>query len=127
MKIALLILMMSFFRLLPLPEKSANVYHEAVYKYSNGKWFDGKTFVSKTMYSINGVWSDKIPTKVDSVFDLKDKYIIPPFSESHTHLLEGIGDYDQTIKNYLRDGVFYVKNPNNVKPCPHIKFQDARR
>jgi hypothetical protein len=95
---------------------SAHRIHDAAYAYINGNWFDGKKFIRKTMYSKNGVWIDKSPTKIDSTFDLKNKYIIPPFSEAHTHLLEGIGDYERNIINYLKDGVFYVKNPNNIKP-----------
>ena len=116
MKIILLFFFLNLTHIAQVNVSPVNDCHEAAYRYINGQWFDGKTFVSKTMYSINGVWSDKIPAKVDSILDLKNKYIIPPFSEAHTHLLEGIGDYEQTIKNYLRDGVFYVKNPNNIKP-----------
>ena len=116
MKIILLFFFLNLTHIAPVKVSPANGCHEAAYQYINGQWFDGKTFVSKTMYSINGVWSDKLPAEIDSVLDLKNKYIIPPFCEAHTHLLEGIGDYEQTIKNYLRDGVFYVKNPNNIKP-----------
>jgi hypothetical protein len=114
MKTLLFILLLSF------PQhrfvNSLSDVHQAGYKFINGQWFDGKQFVRKTMYSINGIWSDAAPGKIDSVFDLKNRFIIPPLCETHTHFLEGIGDYGQTINNYLKDGVFYVKNPNNVKP-----------
>lgn len=116
MKFVLLLFFLNLTRIAPVMVSPCNDSHEAGYQYINGQWFDGKTFVDRIMYSINGVWSVKAPDKIDSVFDLKNKYIIPPLSEAHTHLLEGIMDYEQTIKNYLRDGVFYVKNPNNVKP-----------
>ena len=89
---------------------------QPVYQYRNGQWFDGNQFIKKEMYSVNGVWVDRAPAKIDSVIDLKDKFIIPPLSEAHTHSLDGIGNYTQTIASYLRDGVFYVKNPNSVKP-----------
>jgi hypothetical protein len=52
---------------------------------------------------------------IDSVINLQNKFIIPPFSESHTHHLEGVGTPPQElIDSYLKDGVFYVKNPNNI-------------
>jgi hypothetical protein len=116
MKFAILSMLVNCLLFNPTPVAPKETKHEAGYKYINGQWFDGKKFVNKTMYSINGVWSDKQPTKVDSVFDLKNQFIIPPLSEAHTHALEGIGNYDQTIKNYLSTGVFYVKNPNNIRP-----------
>ncbi len=90
--------------------------HTANYEFSNGQWFDGKKFIKKTMYSVNGVWVDKRPERIDSLFDLQNNFILPPFSEAHTHALEGIGHYKQTIEKYLNDGVFYVKNPNNIAP-----------
>ncbi|MEP6712010.1 MAG: amidohydrolase family protein [Ferruginibacter sp.] len=85
------------------------------YKFINGQWFNGKSFVKKTMYSVNGFFTEKDPASGDSVIDLQNKFAIPPFSEAHTHHLEGIGmPPQQLINSYLKDGVFYVKNPNNV-------------
>jgi imidazolonepropionase-like amidohydrolase len=85
------------------------------YRYTNGHWFNGNDFEQKEMYVKNGVFTSPRNGKADSVIDLKGMYIVPPFAEAHTHLLEGIGDADARIKSYLRDGVFYVKNPNNVQ------------
>ncbi|MEP5612454.1 MAG: hypothetical protein ABJP45_09410, partial [Cyclobacteriaceae bacterium] len=90
--------------------------HIGNYQYSNGQWFDGKKFVKKTMYSANGVFVTEKPASIDSIFDLENNFILPPFSEVHTHSLDGIGHYKKTVEKYLNDGVFYVKNPNNIKP-----------
>ncbi|MGB8192477.1 MAG: amidohydrolase family protein [Chitinophagaceae bacterium] len=87
---------------------------EKVYRYENGWWFNGQDFVKKEMYVKSGMFIAAPNNAADSVIDLQDMYIIPPFAEAHTHFLEGIGDVDSRIKKYLRDGVFYVKNPNNV-------------
>ena len=85
------------------------------YKFINGQWFNGKAFSKKTMYSVNGFFTNKAPANVDSIIDLQNKFAIPPFSEAHTHHLEGVGMPPQELINsYLKDGVFYVKNPNNV-------------
>jgi Amidohydrolase family len=86
-----------------------------VYEFKNGQWFDGAAFVQKTMYVKDGYFTDARPQVIDSVIDLQNKFAIPPFSESHTHHLEGVGaPPEQLINSYLKDGVFYVKNPNNV-------------
>jgi len=85
------------------------------YAFVNGKWFDGKVFIERTMYVHNGMFKFSKPSKIDSTINLQGKYIIPPFSEAHTHHLEGVGDpVDEVIKSYLKDGVFYIKSPNNV-------------
>ncbi|MEP7321297.1 MAG: hypothetical protein ABI761_05235 [Saprospiraceae bacterium] len=86
-----------------------------IVEYKNGQWFNGKEFVRKSMYVQDGFFTDRKPGIISSSVDLQDKFIIPPFSESHTHHLEGVGaPADQLINSYLKDGVFYVKNPNNV-------------
>jgi hypothetical protein len=96
------------------PDKG-EAQHPVSYKFINGLWYNGKSFVSKDVYVNNGFFVSKL-TRVDTTIDLTGKYIVPPFSEAHTHLLEGIGDYASNIQRYINHGVFYVKNPNNIKP-----------
>ncbi len=85
------------------------------YKFTNGQWFNGKNFTKKTMYAVKGLFCEKSPATIDSVVDLQNKFAVPPFSEAHTHHLEGVGmPSQQLINSYLKDGVFYVKNPNNI-------------
>lgn len=85
------------------------------YVFKNGQWFDGKKFTEKTMYVQAGYFTNAQPGVIDSVIDLQHKFVIPPFSEAHTHHLEGVGDpAEKIINGYLKDGVFYVENPNNI-------------
>jgi hypothetical protein len=56
------------------------------------------------------------------VFDLKNEYVIPPFAEAHNHWLEP-QRVDEYIQNYLRDGVFYVKDEANL-PFIVSQFRD---
>lgn len=85
------------------------------YAFKNGQWFDGQKFVAKTMYVQAGYFTNAQPTVIDSVIDLQQKFVVPPFSEAHTHHLEGVGDpAEKIINGYLKDGVFYVENPNNI-------------
>jgi predicted amidohydrolase YtcJ len=82
-------------------------------QFINGQWFDGKKFTARTFYSVGGVLTSKRPSRIDSVIDLKRGYVIPPFGEAHNHNMEG-SEPEKTIHMYLEDGIFYVKNPNNL-------------
>ena len=89
--------------------------HPVTFKFTNGYWFNGIAFEQRDMYVKDGVFSDML-AEADTTVDLEGKYVIPPYSETHTHMLEGIGNYEETIKKYIDKGVFYVKNPNNIRP-----------
>ena len=89
---------------------SAGVLPEPSYAFVNGLWFDGHTFRNRTFYSVNGMLTSKSPEHVDSIINLKDKYVIPPFAEAHNHNVDGANV--EIIRLYLNDGIFYVKNPN---------------
>ncbi|MBK7871249.1 MAG: amidohydrolase family protein [Saprospiraceae bacterium] len=81
----------------------------------NGYWFDGKGFTKRaTTYILDGKFSSKATEKPDTLIDLAEKYVIPPFGEAHNHNIEqgSILGEDVVIQQYLRLGVFYLKNPN---------------
>lgn len=84
------------------------------YEFINGKWFDGQDFENRRFYSVDGVFSAKRPARVDSVVDLTDKYVVPPFGEAHNHNVENPERVDELARRYLQDGIFYVKNPNSL-------------
>ncbi len=87
-----------------------------IYEFTNGQWFDGMKFILQPMYVADGNFVKAKPIRIDSVIDLLGKFVIPPFSEAHTHHLEGVGaPPEQIINAYLKEGVFYAKNPNNVR------------
>ena len=84
------------------------------YALINGKWFDGQNFENKRFYSVKGVLTSQKPSRVDSVIDLTNKYVIPPFGEAHNHNVENPERIDELVRKYLQDGIFYVKNPNSL-------------
>lgn len=88
------------------------------YEFINGQWFDGQNFSNKRFYSAGGVLTSKKPVRVDSVVDLTGKFVIPPFGEAHNHNVENPQNIDELIRKYLQDGIFYIKNPNNL---PNVK------
>lgn len=80
----------------------------------NGQWFNGKDFSATDFYSVNGLLTRNAPSVVDTIVDLKQQYIIPPFGEAHNHSPETDQDIDVFIERYLADGIFYIKNPNSI-------------
>jgi hypothetical protein len=68
---------------------------------------------------VDGVLTFEPPARVDSTIQLAGGYVIPPFGEAHNHNIEHSSRITRTIGQYLRDGVFYVKNPNNLPRTRH--------
>jgi hypothetical protein len=84
--------------------------------FTGGKWFDGRTFAPRTVYSVNGRFTLKRPARLDQTLDLTGTWIVPPFAEAHNHNL-GTGmevSENRSIQKYLADGVFYVKIQGNL-------------
>lgn len=79
-----------------------------------GRWFTGDAFAERTVYAVGGVFADAAPARVDSMVDLAGAYVVPPFGEAHNHNVEPSRRADALLARYLRDGVFYVKNPNSL-------------
>jgi hypothetical protein len=79
----------------------------------NGKWFDGEKFIKKTLYTVDGRFTTEKPDDISREINLKGKYIVPPFGEAHNHNVAPFR-FPQTLRQYIRSGVFYVKNPTNL-------------
>jgi imidazolonepropionase-like amidohydrolase len=82
----------------------------------NGRWFNGRSFELRTLYSVDGRFTQKRPARVDRVLDLAGAWIVPPFGEAHNHNIgTGVADWDsRAISKYQADGVFYVKIQGNL-------------
>jgi hypothetical protein len=96
----------------------ADTSNHKIYKFVNGQWYDGKHFIRRTFYSVNGILTQREAQGVTETVDLKSGFVVPPFAEAHNHNL-GSAIYlnrkftQQTIQRYLAAGVFYVKIPGN--------------
>lgn len=82
--------------------------------FTNGNWFNGRSFEHKTVYSVAGRLTFRRPAHIDGAIDLHHGFVVPPFAEAHNHNVEGLNNLDTLIASYLRHGIFYVKNPNNL-------------
>ncbi|HYD14141.1 MAG TPA: amidohydrolase family protein [Allosphingosinicella sp.] len=80
-------------------------------EYRGGRWFDGTRFVPRTVYVVDGLFRSRAPARVDRVVDLAGGFVVPPFADAHQHLYAPI---EPTIRAYLRDGIFYVKDQANA-------------
>ncbi|HEU4694438.1 MAG TPA: hypothetical protein VFS23_38985, partial [Vicinamibacterales bacterium] len=88
---------------------------EAVIAFTNGRWFDGKSFQPRTAYSVNGMLNFTEPARIDRAIDLSGTWVVPPFAEAHNHNIDGAVEARSlaAIRKYVADGVFYVKIQGN--------------
>ena len=83
------------------------------YEFTNGRWFDGKTFKRKTFYSVNEIFAAKRPAKIDETVDLKNGFVIPPFAEAHTHRLDNQSEVSEQNLRFIKEGTMYAMVLNN--------------
>lgn len=88
--------------------------HATTVAWTNGRWFDGEFFAARTMYSVDGVLTRRRPASIDSTVDLAGRYVVPAFGDAHHHGIDSGDSLDAKIAQFLRAGVFYVKNPNVI-------------
>lgn len=80
-----------------------------VVEYKNGQWFNGQAFESKSLYSVNGLFKEHYTGNPDSILDLKQGYVVPPFGDAHTHNLADPSTIDAQVKKFLKQGIYYVQ------------------
>jgi imidazolonepropionase-like amidohydrolase len=84
-------------------------------EFVNGHWFTGSGFTPPhTLYAVNGVLHDLRPPRIDTIIDLGDGYVIPPFGDAHTHNLDGPANLDHVRDAYIAEGTFYVQVLTNT-------------
>ena len=82
---------------------------ENVIAFKNGQWFNGQDFERKSLYSVDGVFQEAYSKSPDTIIDLKDGYVVPPFGDAHTHNLADPEEVDPLLNKYMQQGVFYVQ------------------
>ena len=87
-----------------------------VIKLINGQWFNGEGFEKKTVWIKDGLLNfEEVDKPVDTIINLSNNFVIPPFAEAHNHNLESDYELDKRINTYLDNGVFYVKLLSSIK------------
>ena len=80
----------------------------------HGQWFNGRRFRPRTFYVVNGLLQRRRPTHLDSVLDLAGQWVVPASGNEHNHALDQEWRAPETIVWNLAEGVFCLKNPNNI-------------
>jgi hypothetical protein len=80
----------------------------------NGQWYNGSGFFPGDFYAVNGLLTKKEPLYTDTVINLHNQFVIPPFGEAHNHSPDTEIDFEVYRERYLSDGIFYIKNPNSI-------------
>jgi amidohydrolase family protein len=84
-----------------------------VLKFEHGLWWNGRAFEPKTYYSVDNILRERYDGSDVRTIDLEGRFIIPPYADAHNHVLGDGMNVDQEARQYLRLGIFYVKNPNS--------------
>lgn len=93
---------------------TAPLLAHGVVRFDNGRWYDGTSFSPGSMYSVEGALRSEWAGTVDEVIDLEGLYIVPPLADAHTHAFADGSDGSKQAASFLRDGIFFAKNPNNL-------------
>jgi tetratricopeptide (TPR) repeat protein len=89
-----------------------NVRHD--FKLINGRWWNGRDFAPRTVFSVGGEFRDAYDGPVEATLDLAGAHVVPPLADAHNHGLAGFGDRQAAVSEALRLGIFYFENPNNL-------------
>jgi imidazolonepropionase-like amidohydrolase len=85
------------------------------YEFRNGQWFNGNDFTTATWYVSNGFFSKKAPSKIDSVVDLTNRWVVPPFGDAHCSSIADNPNAANVLSQYMGEGVFYLQILGNTQ------------
>lgn len=88
------------------------VFGQAAQHLVNGRWYDGKQFVERDFYAVDGILRDSYEGDAVTV-DLGGGWVVPGYGDAHTHGV-GNGNFKSESNGYLEAGVYYVANPNSL-------------
>jgi len=88
--------------------KPAGTNKERVTEYRDGRWYDGSGFVAGSRWVAGERFVER-PEHVDTVVELGNAFVVPPFGEGHNHWLEP-ALVDTYVGVHLRQGIFYVRD-----------------
>ena len=94
--------------LAPLSSLDAQAVRGRTYELRGGWWLADTSFVRRQMYVLDGRLTDRRPAVVDSVMELGNRYIVPPFADAHTHLLTDPASARREADQLLAQGIFSV-------------------
>ncbi|MBT8082399.1 MAG: amidohydrolase family protein [Gammaproteobacteria bacterium] len=88
--------------------------HEPNIELQNGTWFNGTNFESGTRYIVGDSLVSTKPDSISERIDLEGGYVIPPFSDAHTHRPATTDRILSDSQFFLDAGIFYIMNHGNI-------------
>ena len=82
-------------------------------EYRGGRWYDGTSFVERSMFVVGSVFRERRPSRVDSVVNLDGRFVVPPFADAHQHLFDP-SSASAFVARQTRDGIFYIKEQSSA-------------
>jgi hypothetical protein len=77
----------------------------------NGLWFNGKDFLPRAFYCVEGKLATRTPSSAVDTVDLQGGFVVPPFGDAHNNFPSGDQDFAEANRAHLKAGVFYTLNP----------------
>ncbi|PQJ79278.1 hypothetical protein [Polaribacter porphyrae] len=75
----------------------------------NASWFNGIKFQKENIFIKNGKFTFYKPDTIHKIINLNDKFILPPYGETHTHNLSNNYGIDYLLKEYKNQGILYIQ------------------
>ena len=98
-------LLLSFCLLCSLSSWSqSNMAIEGGFVYRDGQ------FEKMDIYVEDGNFSFEKPEQIDTLINISNKYVIPPFGEAHTHNLDRQWQMGFLPQQYAKEGTIYIQN-----------------
>lgn len=82
--------------------------------YVGAQLFDGERFAPGVLVVDGNTFVDADPSTASRRVDLAGSFVVPPFCEAHNHNLGSADENDETIAQYLSEGIFYVGVLSNL-------------
>ena len=104
----------------PLPDAPSTAY-------VGGHWWDGQRFEPRdTTWAERGVFVERPRGRIVRTVDLRDRWVVPPFGDAHTHMLADSYSAETVGPQYLERGIFYALVLNNGSgPTGEVRGRDA--
>lgn len=91
--------------------------------YENGRVWTGDGFEARPLATAGGRFVDPARARGATRVDLGGRWVVPAYANAHAHIADAT---DKASARYLKDGVFYLWNPNTIIMPPEAKAFFAR-
>jgi len=92
----------------------ASIARADAVQWRNALWFDGDRFLPGDRWSVDGVFVERAPARIDRTVELAGRHVVPAYGDAHHHGIDSEEAIDDKVTVFLEAGVFYVKNPNVI-------------